>query len=102
MHVRFLPLVFLIAFATSCNPSFRKLHRESIVIDTHNDVLSEVVLGGMNVNNDLTGLAHSDLARWAKGGLDIQVFSVFCNERFGKDTAFRHANVIMDSLMQII
>lgn len=101
MRPCFLLLVF-IAFITSCTPSFRTLHRQSIVVDTHNDVLSQVTLRGLNMQEDLTGRAHSDLARFQKGGLDIQVFSVFCDERFGKDTAFDQANIQIDSLMQII
>jgi membrane dipeptidase len=95
-----LPVVF--ASITSCTPFFRTLHRQSIVVDTHNDVLSQVTLRGLNMEEDLTGRAHSDLRRWQRGGVDIQVFSVFCDERFGRDTAFDQANIQIDSLLQII
>jgi membrane dipeptidase len=78
------------------------VHRKAIVIDTHNDVLSTVSMKGMNINNDLTGKTHSDLARFKKGGIDIQVFSIFCDERFGKDTAFKYANIEIDSLYSIV
>lgn len=94
--------LLLFALISSCTPSFRKLHRQAVVIDTHNDVLSQVTLRGLGMEQDLTGQAHTDLARFEKGGMDIQVFSVFCDERFGKDTAFDQANIQIDSLMQVI
>ena len=82
--------------------SYQKLHRKATVIDTHNDVLSQVILEGQSIEKDLTGKAHSDLARFAKGGMDIQIFSVFCDERFGKDTAFKQANIQIDSLYAVV
>lgn len=81
--------------------SYKKIHRKAIVADTHNDVLSSVTMKGMNIENDLSGQSHSDLTRFKKGGIDIQVFSIFCNETFGKGTAFRFANAEMDSLHAI-
>jgi membrane dipeptidase len=81
--------------------SYKKIHRKAIVADTHNDVLSTVTMKGMDMESDLTGRSHSDIARFKKGGIDIQVFSIFCNETFGKDTAFKFANAEMDSLYAI-
>jgi membrane dipeptidase len=57
---------------------------------------------GLNIENDLTGKSHSDIARFKKGGIDVQVFSVFCDERFGKDTAYKYANIEIDSLYAIV
>jgi len=57
---------------------------------------------GLNIENDLTGKSHSDIARFKKAGMDIQVFSIFCDERFGKDTAFKYANIEIDSLYGIV
>jgi membrane dipeptidase len=82
--------------------SYKKIHENAIVADTHNDVLSTVTMNGMNIENDLTGKSHSDIARFKKGGIDVQVFSIFCNEKFGKDTAFKYANIEMDSLYAIV
>jgi membrane dipeptidase len=82
--------------------SYKKVHRKAVVVDTHNDVLSSVTMKGMNIENDLTGQSHSDIARFKKGGIDVQVFSIFCNERFGKGTAFRYANAEIDSLHAIV
>jgi membrane dipeptidase len=82
--------------------SYRSIHDKAIVVDTHNDVLADVIMKGLSIEQDLTGKAHSDIARFKKGGVDIQVFSVFCDERFGKDTAYKQANIQIDSLMAII
>ncbi len=82
--------------------SYSKIHSNAIVVDTHNDVLSTVTMKGLNMENDLTGQSHSDIVRFKKGGMDVQVFSIFCDEKFGKDTAFRFANIEMDSLYAIV
>jgi membrane dipeptidase len=78
-----------------------KLHTKALVVDTHNDVLSTVTMKGLNVENNLKGIAHSDLVRFKEGGVDVQIFSIFCDERFGKDTAFKYANIEIDSLYAI-
>ncbi|RYF84579.1 MAG: membrane dipeptidase, partial [Chitinophagaceae bacterium] len=93
-------LLLLSLFFLSCQ-SYKSLHKKAIVIDTHNDVLSSATMKGWNIENDLTGKTHSDLARFKKGGIDVQVFSIFCDERFGKDTAFKYANREIDSLYAI-
>ena len=80
---------------------YKKIHQKAVVTDTHNDVLSSVTMRGLSIETDLTGKAHSDIARFKKGGIDVQVFSIFCNERFGKDTAFAYANAQIDSLYAI-
>src|SRR5689334_16170226 len=93
----------LICFSLSASAqSYQKIHDKAIVIDTHNDVLSGVTMKGLNIENDLTGKSHSDIARFKKGGVDVQVFSIFCDERFGKDTAFKYANIEIDSLYAIV
>ncbi len=81
--------------------TYQQIHEKAIVVDTHNDVLSTITMRGLNFENDLTGKAHSDLARFKKGGVDVQVFSIFCDDRFGKDTAFKYANIEIDSLYAI-
>ncbi len=95
-----LSLLFLLS-TVSFGQSYEKLHASAILADTHNDVLSTATMKGLNIENDLTGKTHSDLARFKKGGVDVQVFSIFCDERFGKDTAFKFANIEIDSLYAI-
>ena len=93
----------LLLFSVSAfSQSYKKIHDQAVVIDTHNDVLSEVTMKGLNIENDLTGKSYSDIARFKKGGVDVQVFSIFCDERFGKDTAYKYANIEIDSLYAIV
>jgi membrane dipeptidase len=92
----FIVIVFIF---TSCQ-SYKKLHEKAIVIDTHNDVLSTVTMRGLNWENDLRGKAHSDIQRFKQGGVDIQVFSIYCDGR--KENAYDYANTEIDSLYAII
>ena len=81
--------------------AYMKLHEKAIVVDTHNDVLSDATLKGMDIGTDLTGKTHSDLARFRKGGVDVQVFSVFCDDTYGDGSAYHQANREIDSLYAI-
>jgi membrane dipeptidase len=96
-------LVLLFVFSTSCGiaQDYKKIHRNAIVVDTHNDLLGAVIMRGLHLEDDLSMKAHSDFRRFKEGGVDVQVFSVFCNETFGKDTAFKFANIEIDSLYAI-
>ncbi len=80
--------------------SYKRLHRKAIVVDTHNDILMKAVDKGMVFDQDLTGKTNSDLARWKKGGLDVQLFSVYCDGD-AKDP-FAYANREMDSLDAVV
>lgn len=93
----------LIVFSfTSCTASWQKLHKNAVLVDAHNDVLSTVSMRAMNIDHDLRVRSHSDIGRFQKSGVDVQIFSVFCDERFGKDTAFKYANIEIDSLYSIV
>jgi len=59
--------------------SAERIHRKAILIDTHNDILTQTVEKGLVFDTDLKGRTHSDLKRWREGGLDAQVFSVWCD-----------------------
>ena len=54
------------------------LHRRSVLVDTHNDFPSAAIEKRVPFDTDLSGKTHSDLARMRRGGVDIQVFSIFC------------------------
>ena len=81
--------------------STQKLHDKAIVVDTHNDVLSTATLKGLDIGTDLSGKTHSDLIRFKKGGVDVQVFSIFCDDHYGSGSAFHQANREIDSLYAI-
>ncbi len=92
---------FLALFLGALGQPYEKVHQQALVVDTHNDVLSTVTLEGLNIEGDLTGKAHTDLARLKKGGVDVQIFSIFCDDRYGKGTAYAYANREIDSLYAI-
>jgi len=80
---------------------YTKIHEKAIVVDTHNDFISKSIDNSLSFDQDLRGKAHSDLVRMKLGGVDVQIFSIFCDDRFGKDTAFKFANREIDSLYAI-
>lgn len=80
--------------------NYQKIHNKAIVIDTHNDILMKAVDQGFSFDEDLTGKTHSDLARWKKGGLNVQVFSVYSDG--GTKKAYDLANRQMDSLDAVV
>ena len=80
--------------------SYKEIHRDAIVVDTHNDILMKAADKGVVFDQDLTGKTHSDLARWKKGGLDVQLFSVYCDGDL--KNPFAYANREMDSLDAVV
>lgn len=76
--------------------SYQKIHTKAIVVDTHNDILMKAADEGISFDRDLTGITHTDLLRMKKGGLDVQIFSVYCDGDV--KNAFGYANREMDSL----
>lgn len=78
--------------------SYRKLHFRSTVVDTHNDILTTALSKGLSFDNDLKGKTHSDLARFEAGGIDVQIFSIWCDGTYGPGKAFALANRQIDTL----
>ena len=80
--------------------SYKKIHADAIVVDSHNDILSQTTDYGYILDTDLRGKTHTDLARLKEGGVDVQVFSVFCNG--DQINPFALANRQMDSLDAVL
>ncbi|NML19870.1 membrane dipeptidase [Pseudoflavitalea sp. G-6-1-2] len=80
---------------------WKDLHFKSIVVDTHNDILTTAFEKNLSFDNDLKGKTHSDLKRFAKGGIDVQIFSVWCDGSFGKGKGFARANQQIDTLYAV-
>ncbi|MEP7233269.1 MAG: dipeptidase [Ginsengibacter sp.] len=99
MKVKLFLLLIILAFQLNAQ-SYKKIHRKAIVVDTHNDILMQAADRGMVFDQDLTGKTHTDLARWKKGGLDVQIFSVYCDG--GLKNAYAYANREMDSLDAVV
>ena len=99
MKIKFLLLGVLFTQQLAAQ-SYKKIHAKAIVVDTHNDILMKAADIGIVFDQDLTGKTHSDLARWKKGGLDVQLFSVYCDGGLKNPYAF--ANREMDSLDAVV
>jgi membrane dipeptidase len=84
------------ALFTVRGQSYRKIHDQAIVIDGHNDILTAGVDSGYSFDSNLSGKAQSDLQRMKKAGIDMQVFSVWCDG--DKKNAFSYANQQIDTL----
>ena len=93
-----LSVVFL-SFYFSIHTSlaqYQKLHKKAIVVDTHNDILTTCLDDGLSFDQDLRGKTHSDLNRFKEGGVDVQVFSIWCDGR--QQEPFAYANRQIDTL----
>jgi membrane dipeptidase len=51
------------------------IHYKSILVDTHNDCITACIEKKVSLDQDLSGINHSDLKRMKTGGLDYQLFS---------------------------
>jgi membrane dipeptidase len=93
-------LFIFFQFSTNAQ-SYKKIHAKAILVDTHNDFLSKAVESHYAFDSDLKGITHTDLNRTKEGGLDVQFFSIFCDEHYGRGSAFAYANRELDSLYAV-
>ncbi|HEV3223105.1 MAG TPA: dipeptidase [Puia sp.] len=96
--IYFLLLIQIVSRAQS----YKKIHFDAILIDTHNDFLSKAVEDHVVFDENLKGITQSDLSRMKAGGINVQIFSIFCDEHYGKGSAFAYANREIDSLYAIV
>jgi membrane dipeptidase len=95
-----LPLLLLLLTKTYAQ-SPMEIHQRAILVDTHNDVLSNELITHLDIGK-LQTTGNLDLVRAKEGGLKAQVFSIWCGEDYGKGTAFKFANREIDSLYALI
>ena len=96
----FKKLLFLLLPIGLYAQNANKIHAKAIVVDSHNDILSASIEKKVSMDNDLKGRTHSDLKRFKEGGVDVQIFSVFCDGNQANPFAF--ANREMDTLDAVI
>ncbi|RYG18610.1 MAG: membrane dipeptidase, partial [Chitinophagaceae bacterium] len=73
------------------------IHENALLVDTHGDILFNQIKSGIDIGKPQpTG--NFDLPRAKKGGLDVQVFSIWCDETGG----YAAANREIDSLYSLI
>jgi len=90
---------YLIFLLVSTAAFAQDIHFKSILVDTHNDCLTACIEKKVSLDSDLTGINHSDLARFKKGGVDYQLFSVWCDGEKAKP--YEWAMREMDSLYAV-
>lgn len=93
-------LIFTILILLSCQVIAQdaiKIHQQAIMIDTHGDILFNQIQSGVDIG-ELQNTGNFDLVRAKRGGLDAQVFSIWCDEKGGFDLANRQ----IDSLYALI
>ena len=94
--------LFLLMAGISKAQSAKKIHNNAILVDTHNDFLSKAVDAHVVFDSNLKGITQTDLKRMQEGGVKVQVWSIFCDEHYGKGSAFKFANQELDSLFAIV
>src|SRR6476620_1855775 len=80
--------------------SYQKIHQRALVVDTHNDILTACLTNHYSFDQDLKGKTHSDIERFRQGGIDVQIFSIWCDGLM-KDP-FSYANKQIDTLYATI
>lgn len=91
-------LTFVVCFENAIfAQNSAKIHQKAIMIDTHGDILYNQIQSGIDIGQ-LQSTGNFDLIRAKQGGLDAQVFSIWCDEKGGFDLANRQ----IDSLYALI
>ncbi len=90
----FIVLCFITGRASA--QSYQKIHEDAILVDSHNDILTTAISKGYSFDQDLKGKTYSDLRRMNEGGVDVQIFSVFCDGL--QKNPYAYANMQIDTL----
>ncbi|MBO0725132.1 MAG: membrane dipeptidase, partial [Blastocatellia bacterium] len=79
-----------------------KLHREAIVIDTHNDVTSPMTDEGFDLGaRDTSGKTQTDIPRMKEGGLSAEFFAIYVAAKYAKEGgAARRALDMIDGVYE--
>ena len=97
MYLRyFLPVLTLLITTNIFSQKYKKIHDKAVVADTHNDFPSASIEKKVSLDADLSGKTHTDLGRLRAGGVDVQIFSIFCGPEQQQPYAF--ANREIDSV----
>jgi membrane dipeptidase len=90
-------ILLLFNYFLASAQSYEKIHFNSIVIDTHNDIPTTAIEKGVSFDDNLKTKTHSDLQRMQQGGVDAQFFSIWCDGL--KQNPYAWANREMDTVM---
>lgn len=91
-------LIFLLLPGFIFAQKYKRIHANAVLADTHNDIPSSAIEKKLAFDTNLKGKTHSDLNRMFEGGLDVQLFSIFCD---GEQTnPYNYANREIDSVYE--
>jgi membrane dipeptidase len=62
-----------------------EIQRKSIVVDTHNDILSFMIDENYDIGLSSIGKYHTDIARMKQGGLTAEFFSVYIDRKYATE-----------------
>ncbi|MFB9844891.1 dipeptidase [Mucilaginibacter ginsenosidivorans] len=97
-----LPLLLPLLLTLTANAqNAKQIHQKAILVDTHNDALSNELITKADLSKR-QAIGNLDLVRAKEGGLDVQMFSIWCGGEYGKGRAFKFANREIDSLYALI
>lgn len=85
-----------IFMAFSIGAEAQSIHYKSVLVDTHNDAVTACIEKKVSLDQDLKGINHSDLKRFKQGGVDYQLFSIWCDGK--KANPFEWAMREMDTI----
>ena len=97
MKILYFFLFFMLLQSKILAQVSNQIHQEAIVIDTHGDILFNQIKSGIDIGK-LQSKGNFDLIRAKDGGLDVQFFSIWCDETGG----YAIANQEIDSLYSLI
>lgn len=89
--------LLLTACISSFSQAYKKLHNRSILVDTHNDIPSKAIEKGISFDQDTHIQTQSDLQRMLQGGVDAQLFSIWCDGN--QKDPYAWANREMDTVL---
>ncbi len=91
--------IALIFCSTVNGQKYKRVHQKAIMVDSHNDILTASIEKNVRMDDDLKGKTHSDLKRFKEAGVDVQLFSVWCDGN--KASPNQWANREMDTLYAV-
>jgi membrane dipeptidase len=77
-----------------------KLHREAIVVDTHDDITSAILEDGFDLGTP-NGKTATDLPRMRAGGISAEFFSIYVAPRFRRRAGAREGGAARRALDMI-
>lgn len=98
--IHFLAILAFVQMAEA-QEEYKKIHKDLLVVDGHNDVIISSILDGHDISNRLS-TGHTDIPRLLEGGVDVQVFAVWSDDKKWSSNAFKHANDQIDALEKVV